>query len=294
MTDAVRLYQGPFGRAALLDSDHDLMTHAHPQCHVLIKAGGADAAYQVRDRKVALSADSMVLVNAWEPHLKFQPPAGERSMVLVLCVEPLWLAEYDSQLSGSGMPDFFPSPSAAMPPSVRKLADRLIAEMLSCAPGEEPSRDIEVALSDLMLSLTHLYAMRRSWVDTYRLQMRQRTDARITRAIRYLGEHLGEVLNCEDLARMHHLSRQHFFSLFRQCTNVSPILYLNTLRMESAFRTLGGSAATVNVVANDLGFSEPHHFTRFFRRNLGIPPSEYRRTVSLVQPDGGRQIPTSW
>jgi AraC family transcriptional regulator len=52
--------------------------------------------------------------------------------------------------------------------------------------------------------------------------------------------------------------------------------------MESAFGRLGGEDTSINRLAESLGFSEPNHFTRFFRQNLGIPPSEYRRTVELL------------
>lgn len=285
MTDALRLYQGSFGRAALLDSDHDLATHAHPQCHVLIKAGGADTVYCVREREVRLTNESMVLVNAWEPHSKSHAPHLGRSVVLVLCVEPQWLAVHDSALTASGFPDFFPNPCVGLPGPVRKLADRLIGEMLSGEPpqatGQQPG--VGTALGDLMLELTYLFAVRRSILETHRMRMMKSSDARIARAMRYIGSHLNEAITCEELARMHNLSRQHFFSRFREVTGISPILYMNTLRMERAFGRLGHEAnATVNDVANDLGFSEPHHFTRFFRRNLGIPPSQYRRAVVLA------------
>ncbi|VCU68917.1 HTH-type transcriptional activator RhaS [Pigmentiphaga humi] len=282
MTKAVRLYQGAFGRASLLDSDHDLVTHAHPQCHVLVKAGGADASYTVRGRTVRLTSDSLVLVNAWEPHAKLQPLPGERTVVLVLCMEPAWLAEHDPLLSGSGMPDFFPAAQVAQPLSLRRLVDRLIMEVLGAAPTGLPNRAVEAALSDFMLAVTHLFALRRNWIDTYRIKMGNRPDARIARAIRYIGDHLDQAITCEELASMHSLSRQHFFSLFRQCTSMSPILYMNTLRMESAFKSLVECSTSVNALADNLGFSEPHHFTRFFRRNLGIPPSQYRRGVSLL------------
>ncbi|OVZ60293.1 hypothetical protein CDO46_09865 [Pigmentiphaga sp. NML030171] len=282
MTKAVRLYQGAFGRASMLDSDHDLVTHAHPQCHVLVKVAGADAFYRVRGETVRLSEDSLVLVNAWEPHSKLQPREGERTTVLILCMEPAWLAEHDPLLSGSGMPDFFPSAQVRVPLSIRKLVDRLVLEVLGSSPTGLPNRAVEAALSDFMLAITHLFAVRRNWIDTYRLKMRHRPDARIARAIQYIGDHLDQTITCEELAGLHSLSRQHFFSLFRQYTNMSPILYMNTLRMESAFKTLTECSTSVNVLADDLGFSEPHHFTRFFRRNLGIPPSQYRRGVALI------------
>lgn len=282
MTKAVRLYQGAFGRACMLDSDHDLVTHAHPQCHVLIKVSGADAAYAVRGKTVWLTDDSLVLINAWEPHSKLQPQPGNRTTVLVLCMEPAWLAEHDPLLSGSGMPDFFPDPQVALPVSIRRLVDRLIFEVLATDASGQPNRGVETALSDFMLAVTHLFAVRRNWIETYRLKMRHRADARITRAIQYIGEHLDRNITCEELAALHNLSRQHFFALFRQSTNMSPILYMNTLRMESAFKSLSERSTSVNVLADDLGFSEPHHFTRFFRRNLGIPPSQYRREVALL------------
>ena len=96
-----------------------------------------------------------------------------------------------------------------------------------------------------------------------------------------MRENLGGGFSFDDVARESHLSRPHFFYLFKQCTAVSPAIFFNTLRMESAFNQLTSADMTINAVANRLGFSEPHHFTRFFRQNLGIPPSEYRRTVEL-------------
>ncbi|MCC6534256.1 MAG: helix-turn-helix transcriptional regulator [Burkholderiales bacterium] len=278
MTSALKLYQGAFGRAALLDSDTDLATHAHPQCHVMIKAGGADTEYRVGERAVQLSDDRMVLINAWGPHSKVHQPLLGRSVVLVLCVEPQWLAAHDSALGAAGLPGFFPEPCVDLPATVRTLADRLIGEMLAA----ESAAGVGAALGDLMLELTHHFAVRRSLIEMHRLRMKAGFDARIARATRYIASHLHAAITCEELARLHNMSRQHFFARFRDCTGVSPILYLNTLRMESAFAKLGHDGASINDVAGELGFSEPHHFTRFFRRNLGIPPSQYRRSVVLA------------
>ena len=40
MSSAVKIFQGRFGRVALLDMDAPLVGHAHHHCHILIKAGG--------------------------------------------------------------------------------------------------------------------------------------------------------------------------------------------------------------------------------------------------------------
>ncbi len=51
--------------------------------------------------------------------------------------------------------------------------------------------------------------------------------------------------------------------------------------MESAFGRLSTDETAINALADSLGFVEANHFTRLFRRNLGIPPSGYRRRVEL-------------
>jgi AraC family transcriptional regulator len=277
MTHALKFFQGRFGRVALLDSDHSLVTHAHPQCHVLIKARGEDTAFEVGDRLHPLTRDTAILVNAWEPHAKIHERA-QRSTVLALYIEPEWLAATDRRMSAAGLRGFFPRSCVTIPPHVRQLADRLIDEMFDANPDDQLKW--EGVLSELMMSVLHAFSAWRDGADMERAGSRP-ADARIGRAIRFMRGNLGGGFSFDDVARESHLSRPHFFYLFKECTAVSPAIFFNTLRMEEAFSQLTGAATTVNAVANRLGFSEPHHFTRFFRQNLGIPPSEYRKTVEL-------------
>lgn len=279
MTSALKLFQGRFGRVALLDSDMDLVTHTHPQCHVLIKASGADTSYQVGNARHRLTADTLVLVNAWEPHAKLHPPCGERSTVLALYIEPDWLSGLDRDLTISGLRGFFPRACVRIPANVRSLAGRLVAEMFDDTPGEVARARWEIALFELMMSVIYAFSARRDRIEIYRASLRRPSDARINRAIRFMREHLDNGLSFDELARMCSLSRPHFFFLFKECTSVSPALYLNTLRMESALGRLSSAGTAINRLSESLGFSEPNHFTRFFRQNLGIPPSEYRRRV---------------
>lgn len=276
MTSALKLFQGRFGRVALLDSDHNLVAHAHPHCHVLIKASGEDTSYQVDKRLHRLTHDTIVLVNAWEPHAKLHDDARGRSTVLALYIEPAWLADMDGKLSIAGLRGFFPQPCVAIPQDVRLLADRLIGEM----SDDTNQRGLEDALLELMMSVIFAFSAWRAASDIQHANRRRQSDPRITRAIKFMRQKLGG-FSFDEVARQSHLSRPHFFYLFKQCTALSPALFLNALRMEAAFGQLTTPGTAITSVADRLGFSEPHHFTRFFRHNLGIPPSEYRNTVEL-------------
>lgn len=282
MTSALKLKQGRFGRVALLDSDHDLVSHTHPQCHVLVKAYGADTMFEVRGERHVLTRESMVLVNAWEPHAKVHRPGSGTSTVLALYIEPEWLAGHDQGLRVAGLQGFFPCACVPMPARVRGRADRLIACMFERVQADTGQSEWEQTLSELMMAIVHHCSAWRDRVALTRSSLRRLSDARIRQAIRYMHEHLDSRLSFDALARECRLSRPHFFYLFKTCTSVSPAMYLNTLRMESAFGRLPGGRETINDLAGLLGFSEPQHFTRFFRNNLGIPPSEYRRRVELL------------
>lgn len=280
MTCAVKLYQGSFGRVALMDSDRDLVTHAHPQCHVLIKAGGSDTTFQVGAEKYVLNEETVVLVNAWVPHSKIHSPADGRSRVLALYIEPGWLADICPEAPPSTMPGFFTASCAVLSPRLRELADRLVAvtfEDSTTRPDEW-----EAALADLMQAIVQAYATSKNCIPAFRAAQRRISDHRIARAVSFMKEHLGESFSSEQLARMHSLSRPHFFSLFKECTTMSPALYMNMLRMETALHRLADDTVSINNLSGSLGFSEPHHFTRFFRHNIGIPPTEYRRTLSIL------------
>lgn len=289
MPRALKLYQGIFGRVCLVDSNRNLVTHAHPQYHVLIKAGGADPLYRVGDDVHVLDDRSMILINPWQPHSKTHRAGDASSTVLALHIEPTWLADIGLDLP-EGAAECFSSSCVAIPASIRVLVDRLLAGVADPDGSSRAHARWESALSELMRAIIHAFVAKPATAGIARFRARRISDPRIARAISFMENHLGESYSSEELARMHCLSRPHFFQLFKECTALSPALYMNMLRMEAALGGLAHDAVSIGQLSDTLGFSEPHHFTRFFRHNVGIPPTEYRRTVTVFK-QTGRTVP---
>src|SRR4051794_7915888 len=135
MSNAVRIAHGSFGRVALLDMDQGLVHHAHPHCHVLVKAGGEDTQFSVGDDVADLTDDSAVLINAWEPHAYVHRPQASHTKILVLYIEPEWLGLFRRNWSASGGPGFFTSHAGGMTPQIRHVADELAQAMLAGSQG---------------------------------------------------------------------------------------------------------------------------------------------------------------
>ncbi len=277
MSRALNIFQGRFGRVALLDMDRSLVTHAHRACHVLLKFGGADTAFHVRGEICPLMDDTAVLVNAWEPHAYTHAPNAPQTIILALYIDPLWLAQVDRQLICSGHSQFFPRQCVTLNPVVLERALDLGGQMLL---GETLStRDAEETVFDLMISIIDSFSNRivlRSDRNLFGI-----ADHRIKRAIDAMRRELGEPLDIPRLSRIANLSRPHFFYQFKKVTGLSPSLFLNTLRMEYAAAMLVDENKTLINVAQDLGFEAHSNFTRFFRQHQGVAPSEYRRVTQL-------------
>lgn len=274
MSNALRIAHGRFGRVALLDMDAPLVRHAHPHCHVLIKAEGADTQFVVSGRRAALTRDSAVLVNAWEPHHYAHDPSRPRTIILALYIEPLWLARFRRNWNASSAPGFFEQTCVALPPPIRRLADQM-AEAL--AHGQESAAVQEQLLSALMIAVIERFT---PWQDSFtslrHLARASTVDRRIRRALSAIQEDACAQDDVGTLARQSGLSRAHFFRLFQQATNVPPRVFCNVLRLERAVAALVNEDRPIGKISEDLGFAAAPHFTRFFRDHAGASPSEFR------------------
>lgn len=279
MSSALRIAHGAFGRVALLDMDAPLVRHAHPHCHVLLKAEGADTQFSVRDDLVPLTDTSAVLINAWEPHAYVHRPERPRTIILALYIEPAWLARFRPNWAASGAPDFFGRRCGEVSPRIRRQA-RELAEAMACAPAA--SGEHERLLSELMVSVIERFTPWRSVATSLRsLAQRQRTDFRIRRAVALIQQDPARAGGVDLLAREAGLSRAHFFRLFERSLHVSPRVFVNVMRMELAVAEVAHGTAALADVGDRLGFSVPAHFTRFFRDHAGAPPREFRSVSRL-------------
>jgi AraC-like DNA-binding protein len=64
--------------------------------------------------------------------------------------------------------------------------------------------------------------------------------------------------------------------LFKKYFGVSPLAYLNAIRIEQIKELLVGTEMTVNQICRSLGFRDPAYFTRFFNKHTGQTPSGFR------------------
>jgi AraC-like DNA-binding protein len=286
VSSAIKLFQGRFGRVALLDMDAPLVEHAHHHCHVLLKAGGSDSAFLVRGERQPLTDSTAVLINAWEPHVyQHDFSHSQDTLILALYIEPAWLAEIQRSLTLAGHPRFFPRNCVEIDARTKKIVDEFVLELWWA--DDIAAERLENLLFNLMIAVIDSYSGWRDVAGLLRTRAPTSIDPRIRRAIAYMRANVALDFDMATLAAEAGLSRAHFFSLFRRETRTTPLVYANALRIEASIRGLTDRRQPVADISHTLGFSAPSHFSRFFREHVGITPTEYRSRVNLFFPREG-------
>ena len=106
-------------------------------------------------------------------------------------------------------------------------------------------------------------------------------DDRVGRAIAAIHAQLARSWRINDLAALALLSPSRFAHLFRRAVGVPPGRYLQQLRMDRARQLLENTPAPVAEVMRTVGYIDPSHFARDFRRRFGAGPREWRRDHRL-------------
>ncbi len=107
-------------------------------------------------------------------------------------------------------------------------------------------------------------------------KMGTETQRLVRRAMAFIHTHYTEPLAREDIARHVSVSEDYLTRCFKQETGISPIAYLNRYRVNQAKLLLEDSNMSMSEIAAAVGFTDNMHFSRAFRRESAMTPTEYR------------------
>lgn len=110
--------------------------------------------------------------------------------------------------------------------------------------------------------------------------VKQRADNEMTeRVIRYMEEHLCENLSFATVCVFSAQSATNLKTVFKSVTGMGVMEYYRYLKIERAKQLLREGYGNITQIADRLGYTSVHYFSRHFKQATGMTPREYTQSV---------------
>lgn len=101
------------------------------------------------------------------------------------------------------------------------------------------------------------------------------------RIVAYLRENLSEPLSLEKLCMQFHVGKSRLKQIFHDRFRCGIMEYYRSIRLEEAKTLIREHKYNLTEIAAMLGYASIHYFSREFKKNTGMSPSEYAKTVKM-------------
>jgi len=106
--------------------------------------------------------------------------------------------------------------------------------------------------------------------------MARRHDTRIGHVVGLIELRFAEPYSVAELARSVNMSPSYLTRLFRSQTGRAPARFLREVRLRRAYELVQTTFLTIKEVMAAVGWNDPSHFSRAFKRHFGVSPQELR------------------
>ena len=96
----------------------------------------------------------------------------------------------------------------------------------------------------------------------------------------YIQANVHQPPSLKMLCQRFSVSRTHLCSIFRESVGTSPVDYWINLKIKEAKLLIREGDRNITQIAEHLGYSSIHHFSRMFKLVTGISPTDYRHSVN--------------
>ncbi|MCL2828006.1 MAG: AraC family transcriptional regulator [Oscillospiraceae bacterium] len=105
----------------------------------------------------------------------------------------------------------------------------------------------------------------------------------IAPGIDYVAQHYREKISVSMLAAACHMSETHFRRLFLQSMRISPLTYINRIRVEAVCKLLHSTNEAIGHIAVKCGFITITALNRNFKEITGMSPSQWRKDTQYYE-----------
>ncbi|MCD8132132.1 MAG: AraC family transcriptional regulator [Lachnospiraceae bacterium] len=247
------------------ENDWHSRPHTHPFAELCyIKRGRGY--YQIEEEAYPVEADNFVIINANVSHTEMS--SGEIPLeYIILGVEGI-------QFSFGKNREHIIFDCRQGEKELLFYMDTLLKEM------EEKNENYELVCQNLLEVLIVRLNRRASFSSDHVAPVRSSREC--IRLKQYIEMNYTQPgITLDTLARITHLNKYYMVHEFTRYFDLSPISYLNEVRIKASKELLSSTDYSITDVAIHSGFSSPSYFAQCFRKYCGMSASDYRKDCRM-------------
>lgn len=98
----------------------------------------------------------------------------------------------------------------------------------------------------------------------------------MAQAVEYMRQNYADPISIAKISAQFGMERRRFSYLFERYTGLSPICYLTECRIRRSKELLRTCGCPIAQVAECVGYTDSFYFSRLFKKQIGLSPTEYR------------------
>lgn len=107
-------------------------------------------------------------------------------------------------------------------------------------------------------------------------QKEDQSNSAVKKAMLYIQENYSRDISLDDVSSQVNISPYYFSKIFKEETGENFIEYLTRVRIDKAKELLVDENVSVKEAGIQSGYSDPNYFSRIFKKQMDMTPSEYK------------------
>lgn len=250
----------------------EIEVHLHQNLHQILWLSSGQMQAQVNGHRRLLAGPTAIVVPAHAVH-SFSPAETAQGYVLTMRLEFFHCSE--SKVASEVFKRLCAAPgliSLAGPAHAAADVDALIGVLMREYQTGHERNDL------VMDRLTKAICLLLARHELEALGDRDKADgsAELAPFLTLVDRYFATDLSLAEYAAHLNCHEERLIRLVRKGTGKTPMQLVHERRLREACHRLSHVAAPVSEISQDLGFSDVAYFCRFFKKNIGCTPSQYR------------------
>jgi two-component system, response regulator YesN len=113
-----------------------------------------------------------------------------------------------------------------------------------------------------------------------RLEYSSQENGIVSRVCKFVLENIDEAISLKIVSDSLFMNKSYLSEVFKQKTGIPFIEYLTIVKMERARKLMADGSLKTYEVAELMGFKDIEYFSKLFKKNTGLTPTEYRQNIT--------------